>query len=423
MRAVLGLACQSAWARRVTLGITLVAIALSTALLLAVERVRHDARESFTHSIAGVHLIVGARTGSVQLMLYAVFHSGSATNNIGWDAFQSIASNPAVDWAIPLSLGDSHRGYPVLGTSSDYFRHLRYGDGRRLSFTAGRAFAGTVDGVFEAVLGSDVARQLKYRNGDRIVLTHGLADIGPEHADKPFVVVGILAPTGTPIDRTVHISLEAMTAIHVNWVGGAPIGGFSVPATQVRKFDLAPKEITAALLGLKRRTEVFRMQRTINNYRPEPLLAAMPGVALDELWQTVGFVEKTLFALSSIVVIVGLTGLMSTMLAGLDQRRREMAILRALGAGPRDIFAMLIAEGVIVTALGCLLGCLFLAFGIVSLQPLIQSQFGVVLSYAPPSANEYLILLSILATGLLSSLFPGWRAWRMSLADGLTPHQ
>lgn len=144
----------------------------------------------------------------------------------------------------------------------------------------------------------------------------------------------------------------------------------------------------AALLGLKRRTEVFRMQRTINNYRPEPLLAAMPGVALDELWQTVGFVEKTLFALSSIVVIVGLTGLMSTMLAGLDQRRREMAILRALGAGPRDIFAMLIAEGVIVTALGCLLGCLFLAFGIVSLQPLIQSQFGVVLSYAPPAQTN-----------------------------------
>lgn len=356
-------------------------------------------------------------------MLYAVFHSGAATNNIGWDSFLAVAGNPAVDWAIPLSLGDSHRGFPVLGTLPGYFSHLRYGDSRPLSLAQGRVFSGTVDGVFETVLGSDVARQLNYRAGDRIVLTHGLAEVGPAHADKPFVVVGVLAPTGTPVDRTVHISLQAMSAIHLDWVGGAQVAGFSVPAEQVRKFDLAPREITAALIGLKKRTEVFRVQRAINAYRGEPLLAAMPGVALDEMWRTVAYVEKTLFALSAIVVLVGLVGLTATMLAGLEQRRREMAILRALGAGPLDIFTLLVVEGLIVTTGGCLLGCALLAVGIAALHALVLSQFGILLSFSLPGLNESLILVSIVATGLLSSLFPGWRAWRMSLADGLTPRQ
>jgi putative ABC transport system permease protein len=417
MTAVLLLALKSAWARRLTLGIALVAIAISSALLLAVERVRHDARQSFTQSISGVDLVVGARTGGVQLMLHAVFHSGAATNNIRWDSFAGIASNPAVAWAVPLSLGDGHRGFPVVGTSAAYFEHFRYADGRPLAFAAGKPFAD----VFEAVLGSDVARELGHRVGDRITLTHGMAELGPGHDDKPFAVVGVLAPTGTPVDRAVHVSLEAITAIHLDWVGGAPLPGLAIPAEQVRKFDLRPTEITAMLVGLKNRADVFRVQRHINGWRGEPLLAVMPGVALDELWQTLAMVERTLFALSALVVAVGLAGLTATLLAGLDQRRRELAILRALGAGPREIFLMLTVEGLLVTTLGALAGVALLAAGILALAPLAQAHFGVHLALRPPAGNELLLLASILATGLFASLVPGWRAWRMSLADGLTP--
>ncbi|NWG32427.1 MAG: ABC transporter permease [Rhodocyclaceae bacterium] len=417
MKAVLLLAMKSAWARRLTLSIALVAVALSSALLLAVERVRHDARQSFGQSISGVDLVVGARTGGVQLMLYAVFHSGAATNNIRWESFEAIASNPAVAWAVPISLGDGHRGFPVVGTTPAYFEHFRYADGRPLAFAAGQPFAG----VFEAVLGSDVARALNYRVGDRIVLSHGMAELGPEHADKPFSVVGVLAPTGTPVDRSVHVSLEAITAIHLDWVGGAPLPGLSIPPEQVRKFDLAPKEITALLVGLKNRADVFRVQRFINNFRGEPLLAVMPGVALDELWQTLGLVERTLFAVSALVVVVGLAGLAATLLAGLNERRRELAILRSLGAGPRDIFLMLTVEGLAVTALGTALGVALLTVGIALLAPFAQAQFGVHLTLRPPAGDEWRLLGAILATGLFASLAPGWRAWRMSLADGLTP--
>lgn len=416
MTAVLRLALKSAWARRLTLGITLVAIALATALLLAVERVRHDARQSFTQAISGVDLVVGARSGSVQLMLYAVFHSGNATHNIRFDSFTTLAAHPAVDWAVPLSLGDGHRGFPVLGTTPAYFEHLRHADGRALAFAAGKPFAA----VFETVLGSAVAAELGYRVGDRITLTHGLEAQGPAHDDKPFVVAGLLAPTGTPVDRTVHVSLDALTALHLDWAGGAPLPGLTIPAEHVKKFDLAPKEITAMLVGLKHRADVFRLQRHINGYRGEALLAVMPGVALDELWQTLAGVENTLLIVSALVVLVGLAGLMATMLAGLNERRRELAILRSLGAGPRDLFLMLTAEGLLVTAAGVLLGGLLLTLAITLLAPLAQT-YGVQLSLRPPAANEWGLLASILATGLVASLVPGWRAWRMALTDGLTP--
>lgn len=421
MKPILLLALKSALARRLTLGITLCAIGISSALLLAVERVRHDARESFSQSVSGVDLVVGARGGGVQLMLHAVFHSGAATHGIRLESFEAIASHPAVAWAVPLSMGDSHHGFPVQGTTPDYFARFRHGDGQALVFAEGRAFGE----IFETVIGSAVAAELGYRVGDFVTFSHGMEEaMEPEHGehgDKPFRVVGVLAPTGTPVDRTVHVGLEAITALHLDWAGGAPLPGLTIPAEHVRKFDLRPKEITAALIGLKNRADVFRVQRHINDYRGEPLLAVMPGVALDELWQVLSMVERTLLALSALVVTVGLAGLTATMLASLNERRRELAILRALGAGPGEIFLMLTAEGLLVTTLGVLAGCALLAAGIFFFAPLLQAHFGIILQWRMFASNEWMLLAAILATGLAASLVPGVRAWRMSLADGLTP--
>jgi putative ABC transport system permease protein len=418
MKAVLLLALKSAWARRLTLGITLFAIAISAALLLVVERVRTEARQSFAQSVSGVDLVVGARTGSLQLMLHAVFHAGNATQLMRWDSYEALAAQPAVAWAVPVSLGDSHRGFPVLGTTSAYFDHFRFGDRQPLAFAAGKPFTE----IFEAVLGSEVAATLGYRIGDDIELAHGLEESGhADHDDKPCRVVGILAPTGTPVDRSVHVGLESITALHLDWAGGAPMPGLAIPAEHVRKFDLRPKEIDAMLVGLKNRADVFRVQRYINAYRGEALMAVMPGVALDELWRTVGGIERILYAVSMLVVLVGIAGLVATMLAGLNERRRELAILRALGAGPGDIFLMLTTESLFVTLLGASLGTVLLAVAIVLGAPLMQAHFGILVHWGLPTASEAGLLLAILGAGLLAGLVPGWRAWRMSLADGLTP--
>lgn len=420
MKHLLLLAAKSAWNRRMTLGMTLVAVTLAVTMLLGVERIRHDARAGFAHSVSGTDLIVGARTSPVQLMLYAVFRIGEATNNMHWQSFVDIQAHPDVAWAVPLSLGDSHRGFPVLGTTPDYFEHFRYGDAHALGFAAGTQFSG----VFDAVLGAEVAAQLGYRVGDHIVLSHGLGSgsgSGAEHADKPFVVTGILAPTGTPVDRTVHVALEAIEAIHLDWQGGAPLPGFSIPPEFVRKFSLKPKEITAALVGLKSRAGVFKMQRYVAAYDKEPLLAVLPGVALAQLWQVLGTVEQALLAVSAMVVVVGLAGLVAVVLAGLNERRRELAILRSVGARPGDVFLLLTLEGLFVTLAGCALGVALLASASALLAPLVQARFGIEVAPRLVSPEELQLLAAVVGVGLLASLVPGWRAYKLSLADGLTP--
>ncbi|MDP9910358.1 putative ABC transport system permease protein [Variovorax boronicumulans] len=418
MRALFSIAWRSAWNRRFTLALTVFSIALSTFLLLGVERIRTELRENFASSVSGTDLIVGARTGSTQLLLYSVFRIGAATNNISWKSVQALQAHPGVDWVVPLSLGDSHRGFSVLATTPDYFTHFRYGDRQTLKLREGKPF----DALFDAVVGAEVADKLGYHVGQKITLAHGSGELNvAEHADKPFTVVGVLARTGTPVDRTVHIGLAAMEAIHLEWVGGAPMPGVKIPAEQVRKFDLTPKNVTAALVGLKNRAAVFGVQRWISTYTGEPLMAILPGVALDELWSVIGIGENALLLMSALVALVSLAGLVSVVMAGLNERRRELAVLRAVGAGLRHVLALLALEGALVTVLGVLLGVTMAVLGIALLSPWLQAQFGLTLSLSEPTLNEWLLTASLLVAGWLASLLPGIRAYRLSLADGLSP--
>ncbi len=428
MKALLAIAARSALNRRGTLALVVLSIALATALLLSLERLRTDIRSSFSQAVSGTDLVVGARTGPVQLMLYAVFRVGGATNNIGMDSVRAISEHRAVAWVVPIALGDSHHGHPVLGTTPDYFAHFAYGDRQPLAWAQGRAFAGTLDGLYEAVLGAEVAQALGYKLGQRITLTHGLGTMGgalaAEHADKPFIVVGVLARTGTPVDRTVHVSLQAIEAIHLDWVGGAPLpaaAGVKIAPEFARKFDLQPKQVTAALVGLKNRVAVFNVQRFVNGYSAEPLLAVLPGVALDELWAAVGLGEQALLAISGLVALVSLAGLVAVVLAGLNERRRELAVLRAVGAGPRHVLVLLAAEGALVTVSGALLGAAAAALAVWGAGPWVQQQFGITLMPSAPTAAQWGLFGAVVLAGMLASLVPGWRAYRLSLADGLSP--
>lgn len=418
MKALFAIAWKSAWNRRFTLALTVLSIALSTFLLLGVERIRTELRDNFSASVSGTDLIVGARTGSSQLLLYSVFRIGAATNNMQWQSVQALAAHPGVDWVVPLSLGDSHRGFAVLATSPDYFQHFRYGNRQPLRLREGKPFAE----LFDAVVGAEVADRLGYHVGQRITLAHGSGELNvAEHADKPFTVVGVLARTGTPVDRTVHIGLEAMEAIHLEWRGGAPLPGMHIPAEQVRKFDLKPKTVTAALVGLKNRAAVFAVQRWVSTYQPEALMAILPGVALDELWSVIGVGENALLLMSALVALVSLAGLVSVVMAGLNERRRELAVLRAVGASLRHVMALLALEGAIVTLLGVAFGLVAAALGIALLSPWLQAQFGLTLSLSGPTLNEWALLAGLLVAGWLASLLPGVRAYRLSLADGLSP--
>ncbi|WP_425053069.1 ABC transporter permease [Psychromarinibacter sp. S121] len=411
---ILRLAIGSLLARALTVGMTVLAIALSVALFLGVEKVRTGARASFADTISGTDLIVGARSGSVQLLLYSVFRIGNATNNVTWQSYQDIAARPEVDWIVPISLGDSHRQFRVMGTTDEFFTRYRFRGGRSLEFSDGQGLGD----LYDAVIGADVAATLGYSVGDPIVVAHGLASF-TEHDDQPFRVAGIIGKTGTPVDRTVIVSMEAIEAIHVDWQSGAQIPGQTTPVEVIRQMNLTPTAITAALVGVESRLQIFGLQRWINEYPEEPLLAILPGVALQELWQIVGIAETALIGVSGMVVVTALLGMMAMIFSSLNERRREMAIWRAMGARPATILGLLVLEAVLMALVGAVLGIVLLYGGLVLLRPWVDAAFGLWLPIETPSLREAVVLACVVAAAGLASLLPALRAYRLSLADGM----
>jgi len=415
--AILSLALKSLINRRFTASLIVLSIALSVALLLGVERVRVESRNSFANTISGTDLVVGARSGAINLLLYSVFRIGDATNNISWKSYRHFAKNPLVAWTIPLSLGDSHKGFRVLGTNEDYFRYYRYAHKRHLKLREGQPFKG----VYEAVLGYQVAKKLHYRVGQKIIIAHGAGMTSfALHADKPFTVVGILEPTGTPVDRSVHIPLQGIEAIHKDWVKGRHVPGMKISAQQALKMDLTPRLITAFMVGLKSRIATFRVQREINDYRREPLSAILPGVALQQLWDLMSIAENALLVVTALVVAVGLVGMLTVMLAGLNERRREMAILRSVGARPIHVFLLIAGESLLLSLVGVIFGLLLLYTTLAIAQPFIESHYGLFLPLGMPSSREATMLALVAVAGLIIGLIPGYRAYRYSLADGMS---
>ncbi|MEX0622635.1 ABC transporter permease [Saccharospirillum sp.] len=411
------LALASLWNRRTTALLTLAMVALSLCLLLTVDRVREDTRASFSNTLSGTDLIVGGRTGALNLLLYSVFRIGNATNNISWESYSDLRRNSAVAWTVPLSLGDSHRGYRVIGTTTEYFEHYQYGRNQLLAFQSGQPF----DDVYDVVLGAEVAEELNYQVGDELVVAHGLGTTSFEnHDDKPFTVVGILDTTGTPVDRSLHVPLEGITAMHVDWQQGVKLPGYAISAAEAREMDLTPDSVTAVLVGMKSRVQTFSFQRLINQYRAEPLSAIIPGATLQELWQLIGIAENALIAVSFMVVVTGLLGMVTVILAGLNERRREMAILRALGARPGHILGLLMLESGLYGVAGLLAG-LVLHWGIIALASIwVQGSYGIQLTLALPSPTLLVVLAGFVGLAFLVGLLPGWKAYRQSLSDGLT---
>ena len=415
---MLNLFIRSLWNRRSTAVLTIFSISISVTLLIGVENIRKGVRTSFSSAVSGTDIIVGARGGSLQLLLYSIFRIGNATNNLSWDSYNEFHNDKRVKWTIPISLGDSHRGFRVLGTNQEYFKHFRYGSKKKLEFSRGQSFSK----VFDVVIGSEVAIKLNYRLNEKIIIAHGTGRKSfLKHDDRPFKVVGILKPTGTPVDQSLHVSLEGITAMHIDWESGAPpMEGESLSSADILKLDLKPDEITSFLIGLKSKIHAFSLQRQINTFKEEPLSAIMPGVALQELWNLLRTAEVGLRIITWFVLFAGLLGMMTSLLSGLNERRREMAILRSVGAGPGTISFLLIFEAIFLTLVGILFGLLFLYITLFVSQPLLEAYFGLFIPIQPPSVKDLIILGVIILNGMLMGLIPALRAYRQSLSDGMT---
>lgn len=412
---LLRIAFKSARFRRTSLLLTVVSIAISVTLLLGVDVVRKEARGSLLNTVSETDLIVGARSGPTNLLLYSVFHIGNATNNVTWDSYQEIAARAEVAWTVPISLGDSHRGFRVMGTTQDYYEFYQYGNKQSLEFDEGEAFSE----VFDTVVGADVARDLGYELGDELILSHGLVSVDfAAHDDKPFRVVGILERTGTPVDRTLQVSLAAIEAIHIDWQGGTR-SALTVTAEQSLRFDLTPTSITAFMVGLENRAQTFRVQRDINDFQGEPLSAILPGATLVEFWRSISTIEQVLFVLSGFVLVAGLVGMLTTILSTLNERRREIAVLRAIGARPTSVVMLIVLETLFVVTAGCALGVGLLYGLMVTFRGFVAQRFGVDLRPSWLDTTQGAILLTVIVGATLVSLIPGFIAYRRSIQDGL----
>lgn len=411
---ILKIARKSLDSRRGSVVLTLLALIVSISLLLSVEHIRKEARESFGRTVSGVDLIVGARTGQLNLLLYSVFRVGNATNNIEWETFQKIAEGKQVKWAIPISLGDSHRGYRVMGTTTDYFEHFRYGKKQPLAFQKGEGF----DDILEAVIGAEVAKKLNYKEGDRIVISHGVGAVSfTNHDNAPFVITGVLAPTGTPVDQTVHVSLDSLELVHLTPGQTKQIIEAHAAGQEI---NLPPKSITAFFVGLNTKFATFGVQRGVNNYKGEPLLAILPGVALAELWSMLGTVENLLRVISLMILLSSLFGLATMLLASMRERHKEIAVMRAIGAGPIVIFVLIQVEALLISLIATILSILLVWLTLVASGDWLSEHYGLFIDTNIFNVDSLIICAIVLAATFVVATIPAIGAYRRALHSGLS---
>lgn len=421
MKLLFLLARKSLLSRKWTSVLTVVSIALSSSLLLSVEKTRRASEDGFTQSVSQVDLLVGARTGPMSLILFTVFNMGNPTANVSWKTYQKIRQHPAVDWTIPFSMGDGHRGFRVVGTDQNFYGHYQFRGQKRIELSEGT----TGSSQFDVVLGSSVARELKYKLGQKVVIDHGVTkgESFHHHDENPFQVAGILKPTGTSVDRSLFVTLEALESIHLEEKERE--SGHSAHKDHEHDHDhdhekIEIEAITSFFLRTKNRIETLGLQREINTMKDEPLTAIIPTQTLSEIWRSLGYVEQVLRLVSWLVVSVGLVAMLIALLTSLNERRREMSILRAVGASPQLIFTLLIIESFFLTVVGVIAG-LFVHFALFGfLENWIGQEFGFYFSGPLLTWSEIGPLLLMIVLGSVIGAIPAIRAMRSVLKDGLT---
>ena len=421
--------------------LTVLAVALSVFVLLGVEHVRQEAKSGFASTVSGVDLIVGARTGEINLLLLSIFRIGNATTNVEWETVEEIENLERVAWSVPITLGDSHKNFRVVGTTQDFFERYQYGRKQPLVFEKGSEF----EALQDVVLGSRAATELDYRLGDSLVLSHGMADTSFTHHDElPFNVVGILERSGTPIDNALFVSLEAIDAIHDDENGGSHEehdeghkGHEDHDEHESHddhdEHDAHEHEeghkghegheghnhgpigtVTAMLVGLESPAFALQVQRAINEYQGEALLAILPGVALAQLWALVGGIEGTLRGISILVFISSIFGLNAMLLASMRERRREVFVLRSIGAPSSFVLALLLLESLLIVTIGIAAAVVALFGAIAAVNGFLADQIGVTLSMAIFSEASLIAIGLIYISSILLSLLPAMQAYRAS---------
>ena len=415
---MLSLLLKSIRSRIIPTSLVTISLMASMVLLLSIERIQQGAQEGFNQSISGVDAIIGPRSSSLELVLYTVFHLGRPTNNITTKTIDDIKLRSDISWLVPIALGDSHRGFRVVATESNYFEHIKYANNQSLTFLDGGVFSE----LSEAVLGSDVAEKLNYSIGSKIQITHGsIESTGNKHDDFSFKVIGVLNKTGTPIDQAVFLDLKGYELLHLGWQSGKKVFSLEdIDLSSIPDEALIPKTVTAAFVGLKSKLTLFNFTKNIREYPKEAISAIIPGIALSELWSIVGLVDKGFQLLSWIIIAISLIAMVTLIIASLDNRKQEMTIYRANGASPKFLAAMVIYESLVI-GLVAIIGAVIL---VTIVTYFASDQLNLALGISPSfqwiSLGEIKVFSIILIAGVLSSLIPAAMVFRKNLHQTLS---
>ena len=379
--------------------ITALSIALAGGLLMSVWVVKEQSQRTFTQVNTGFDAVLGARSSKLQLVLNAIFHLEASPGNVAASDYEYIKRHPAVKLAIPIAVGDNLRGYRIVGTIPEFFTDVEYTPGRHFALSAGKLFDPSAK---EAVVGSFAARKLGLAVGDTFHPFHGLIyDARNQHAET-FLVTGILAPSNTPADKVVWIPIHGLQTMS----GHDP---------------RAATDVSAVLVQLRSPSAGFMLDIMYNKQGNRLTFAYPIGAIMAELFQRIGWFDKVLALVAYLVAIVSAAGVLVAIYNSMASRRRDIAILRALGAGRLFLFGAIVLEATAIGAIGMALS--FAAYaGIVSaVAVIIQDQTGVLIETFAYSPVMLWAPAGMIALCAVCGLLPAWKAYRTDVAENLAP--
>ncbi|MCX7011708.1 MAG: ABC transporter permease [Candidatus Sumerlaeota bacterium] len=406
------------WSRPLVTGLTLIGVGLGAALIAGVLTLRRETESAFVNEGASFDLVVGAKGSPLQLVLSTIYHLDAPTGNIDYSILDKLKGDPRVRAAYPIGLGDNYRGFRIVGTTPDFFSlQKRNPDTSEWRQALRMAQGRPLEKDFEAVVGSLAARRTGLKIGDAFVGAHGLAaaEVGAEeHAEFPYAVVGILAPNGSANDRAIFTTIGSIWKVHEEKreerkelaAGSEEAAAFERPK---------PREATAILVQLQmpglRQWMAKEIQQTTS------AMAAVPILEMLRLYQQVlSPVQRALLGIAYIVVVASALTILATLYQAAERRRRDIAILRALGAHRREIFALMLLEALFVTLLGVAGGWAAGHLAVNAAGLLLQRQTGMIIGGWTTDPTEFIALAVVAAVGALAGLGPALAAYRRSPA-------
>ncbi|MCU7375409.1 ABC transporter permease [Paucibacter sp. O1-1] len=402
MNSLASLAWRYLWARPLVSALNLLLLSLGLAAISFVLLVSEQIEGGVRRDLAGIDLVVGAKGSPMQIMLAGVFHLDVPTGNIPLATLDELRAQPLVARAVPISLGDSLRGFRIVGTTPDYLELYQ----ARLA--AGRLWQQPL----QAVLGAEAARRTGLKLGDRFAGSHGLGEQGHEHGEHRYTVVGLLAETGGVLDRLVLTDLASVWQVHEDM--------HAVDAEDRAALE-AEREITMALLSYRSPLAAIALPRWVN--AQDGLQAAAPALETARLLRMVGVGTEVLRGFGAVLLLAAALSVFVALLHAVRERQGDLAMLRMLGAPAWRVAALVSLEGLWLALLASVLG-LALGHGLTALLGwVLASQQSLRISGSGWSAWEALVPALALLLALASAAWPAWRAYKLDVTELLqAPH-